>query len=77
MFKGLSEGTVIFLIGQAMIIGVALLKTYLTMMLRLKDLDMRVKSVEKQDDKILSKLEEMNKTLNEIQIELNNKKDKE
>lgn len=76
MFKELSEGTVIFLVTQAGASLWFIIRTYMLMVLKLKELEMRIASVEGQDKAILAKLETIQADLNDIKIELQNKADR-
>lgn len=49
---------------------------YVKIMSKIKELEIRISTVEKQDDKILTKLDEIVEKVNEIKIDLQNKQDK-
>ena len=49
---------------------------YVKIMSKIKELEIRMSTVEKQDDKILTKLDEIVEKVNEIKIDLRNKQDK-
>lgn len=66
----------IFLIGQAIIIIVGLISIYTKVTLKLKELEIRVQMVEKQDDKIVQKLDSIIETINTLAIKLQNKQDR-
>jgi len=76
MFKELSEGTIIFLVAQAGASLVFLIRTYMLMVLKLKELEMRIATVEGQDKAILAKLDTIQSDINEIKIDLQNKVDR-
>ncbi|MBM3417429.1 MAG: hypothetical protein FJY17_00735 [Bacteroidetes bacterium] len=67
----------IFLIGQAVIILTGLVSIYLKVSLKLKELEIRVVVVEKQDDQISRKLDNITNQLNTLSIQLQNKQDRE
>ena len=67
---------VIFLIGQAIVIVSGLLSIYVKVSLKLKELDIRVHMLEKQDDAIVGKLDEILTHINKISIDLINKQDR-
>jgi chaperonin cofactor prefoldin len=66
-----------FLVGQAVIIITGLISIYVKVSLKLKELEIRVNMVEKQDDLIAKKLDTIQHTLNALAIALQNKQDRE
>jgi len=52
----MNNSLLIFLVGQLVVITTALIRIYTMMMLKLKELDLRVAAVEKQDDELKKKL---------------------
>lgn len=77
----------IFLVGQAIVVTTALIRIYTMMMLKLKELDLRVAAVEKQDDELkhkldglkegmYEKLDEIWKKINELTLEIQNKQNR-
>ena len=66
-----------FLVGQAVIIITGLISIYVKVSLKLKELEIRVNMVEKQDDLIAKKLDTIQHTLNGLSIALQNKHDRE
>lgn len=66
-----------FLVGQAVIIITGLISIYVKVSLKLKELEIRVNMVEKQDDLIAKKLDTIQHTLNALSIALQNKQDRE
>ena len=71
------QSIVIFIAGQAIFILIGLISIYVKVSLKLKELEVRVSMVEKQDDIIAKKLDQIQETLNNLAIALQNKKDRE
>ena len=71
------ESIAIFLAGQALAIIIGLISIYVKVSLNLKELEVRVNMVEKQDDIIAKKLDNIQHTLNALAIALQNKQDRE
>jgi uncharacterized protein YoxC len=71
------QSLVIFIAGQAIFILIGLISIYVKVSLKLKELEVRVSMVEKQDDIIAKKLDQIQETLNNLAIALQNKKDRE
>jgi uncharacterized protein YoxC len=67
----------IFLVGQALAIIIGLISIYVKVSLKLKELEVRVNMVEKQEDNIAKKLDNIQSTLNALAIALQNKQDRE
>jgi uncharacterized membrane protein YciS (DUF1049 family) len=72
----MNEG-VIFIAGQAIIIVGGLIGIYVKVSLKLKELEIRVNVVEKQDDQISKKLDNIFNQLTHLTIQLQNKQDRE
>jgi hypothetical protein len=68
---------VMFIAGQAIIIIGGLIGIYVKVSLKLKELEIRVNVVEKQDDQISRKLDTIAHQLNTLSIQLQNKQDRE
>lgn len=68
---------IIFLVGQAVAILVGLISIYVKVSLKLKELEIRVHVVEKQDDQISRKLDVIAQQLNNLTVQLQNKQDRE
>ena len=68
---------IIFLAGQAIAILVGLIGIYVKVSLKLKELEVRVHVVEKQDDQISRKLDTIAAQLNNLSIQIQNKQDRE
>lgn len=66
----------IFLGGQAIAIVIGLIGIYVKVSLKLKELEVRVNMVEKQDDIIAKKLDNIQNTLSTLAIALQNKQDR-
>ena len=71
------QSIVIFIAGQAIFILIGLVSIYVKVSLKLKELEVRVSMVEKQDDIIAKKLDQIQATLNDLAIALQNKQDRE
>ena len=71
------ESVTIFLAGQAIAIVIGLISIYVKVSLKLKELEVRVNMVEKQDDIIAKKLDNIQISLNKLFIALENKQDRE
>ena len=67
----------IFIAGQAILIIGGLIGIYVKVSLKLKELEIRVNVVEKQDDQISRKLDTIASQLNQLSIQLQNKQDRE
>lgn len=68
---------VVFLVGQAIAIIAGLITIYTKITLKLKELEIRVEMIEKEDDYMMQKLDKIEKAINNLAIELQNKKDRE
>jgi uncharacterized protein YoxC len=68
--------TTLFIIGQAIIIIVGLIGIYVKISLKLKELEIRVSMVEKQDDNLSKKLDNILDQINKLAIALQNKQDR-
>jgi len=71
------ENLVIFIIGQSIIIIGGLIGIYVKISLKLKELEIRVNMVEKQDDQIYKKLDHILAEINKMAIALQNKQDRD
>ena len=67
---------IVFLVGQALTIIIGLISIYVKVSLKLKELEVRVSMVEKQDDIIAKKLDNILETINRLAIELQNKQNR-
>ena len=70
------QSILIFIAGQAIFILIGLVSIYVKVSLKLKELEVRVSMVEKQDDIIAKKLDQIQATLNALAIDLQNKQDR-
>lgn len=68
---------VVFLVGQAVAILIGLITIYTKITLKIKELEIRVEMIEKEDDYMMQKLDKIERAINNIAIELQNKKDRE
>ena len=68
--------TTLFIIGQAIVIVVGLIGIYVKISLKLKELEIRVSMVEKQDDNLSKKLDNISEQINKLAIALQNKQDR-
>ena len=66
----------LFIIGQAVVIVIGLIGIYVKISLKLKELEIRVNMVEKQDDQIYKKLDHILDQINKLAIALQNKQDR-
>ena len=62
---------------QALTIIIGLISIYVKVSLKLKELEVRVNMVEKQEDNIAKKLDNIQSTLNSLAVALQNKQDRE
>ena len=72
----MTASLIVFLIGQALTILIGLISIYVKVSLKLKELEVRVNMVEKQDDIIAKKLDNILKTINDLAIEMQNKQNR-
>ena len=68
--------TTLFIIGQAIVIIVGLIGIYVKISLKLKELEIRVSMVEKQDDNLSKKLDNISDQINKMAIAMQNKQDR-
>ena len=66
----------LFIIGQAIVIVIGLIGIYVKISLKLKELEIRVNMVEKQDDTLSKKLDHILDQINKLAIALRNKQDR-
>jgi uncharacterized protein YoxC len=66
----------LFIIGQAVVIVIGLIGIYVKISLKLKELEIRVNMVEKQDDTLSKKLDHILDQINKLAIALQNKQDR-
>jgi uncharacterized protein YoxC len=68
--------TTLFIIGKAIVIIIGLIGIYVKISLKLKELEIRVSMVEKQDDNLSKKLDNILDQINKLAIALQNKQDR-
>ena len=73
----MSANLVMFLVGQAIMIVIGLISIYVKVSLKLKELEIRIQMVEKQDDIIAKKLDRILDAMNKLAIQIENKQDRE
>ena len=73
----MTQNIAIFMAGQAIMIIIGLISIYVKVSLKLKELEVRVSMVEKQDDIITKKLDHILDTINKLAIAMQNKQDRE
>ena len=73
----MTQNIAIFMAGQAIMIIIGLISIYVKVSLKLKELEVRVSMVEKQDDIIAKKLDNILYTINKLAIAMQNKQDRE
>lgn len=66
-----------FLVGQAIAIIGGLIAIYVKTTLKIKELEIRVNMIEKEDAKMMEKLERIERAINNLAIQLQNKQDRE
>lgn len=67
----------VFLAGQAIAIIIGLIGIYVKVSLKLKELEVRVSMVEKNEDSIAKKLDNIIETINKLAISMQNKQDRD
>jgi len=67
----------VFLAGQALAIIIGLIGIYVKVSLKLKELEVRVSMVEKNEDSIAKKLDNIIETINRLAISMQNKQDRD
>jgi len=73
----MTQNIAVFMAGQAIMIIIGLISIYVKVSLKLKELEVRVSMVEKQDDIIAKKLDNILETINKLAIALQNKQDRD
>jgi DNA-binding protein YbaB len=68
---------VVFLVGQAVAILGGLVTIYVKTTLKLKELEIRVEMIEKEDQYMIDKLDKIERAINNLAIQLQNKQDRE
>lgn len=67
----------LFIAGEALAFIGIVFGIYTKIMVKLKELELRVRMVEKQDDSIMRKLDDMAESINDIKLVLENKQDRQ
>lgn len=67
----------IFLVGQAIAILGGLITIYVKTTLKIKELEIRVTMIEKEDARMMDKLDKIERAINNLAIQLQNKADRE
>ena len=70
------QAWIVTAIVQTIIFVLGLFKIYTDLQVKLKELDMRLSAVEKQDDEIYLKLDRLAEAVNELKVLLQNKADR-
>lgn len=73
----MNSNLVMFLVGQAVMIIIGLISIYVKVSLKLRELEIRINMVEKQDDIIAKKLDRILEAMNKLAIQIENKQDRE
>ena len=73
----MNANLVMFLVGQAVMIIIGLISIYVKVSLKLRELEIRINMVEKQDDIIAKKLDRILEAMNKLAIQIENKQDRE
>ena len=73
----MDTGLIITIAAQTIAYGIGLFKMWSDMQLKLKELELRVHSVEKMDNDIKSAIGRMEKMITEIRLELKDKADRD
>ena len=72
----MTQPMILTIVIQSILFSIGLFKIYTDVQVKLSELEIRLKSVEKQDDEIYAKLDKIMDKLNSIEIALQNKADR-
>ncbi len=72
----MSESILIFLVSQAIAVLFGMIGIYSKVSLKLKELEVRIQAVEKQDDAIANKLDVIMEKISDILIKMEKKQDR-
>jgi chaperonin cofactor prefoldin len=72
----MTQPMILTIVIQSILFSIGLFKIYTDVQVKLSELEIRLKSVEKQDDEIYMKLDKIMDKLTQIEINLNNKADR-
>ena len=70
------QAWVVTIVVQSVGFAIGLFKIYSDMQMKLRELDIRMQAVEKQDDEIYLKLDRLAEAVNELKVLLQNKADR-
>jgi chaperonin cofactor prefoldin len=73
----MTQPMILTVIIQSILFGIGLFKIYTDMQVKLSELEIRLKSVEKQDDEIYTKLDKIMDKLTTMQINIENKQNRD
>jgi hypothetical protein len=73
----MTDGMLIFLVGQGITVIGFVIHFYTKTQTRLSEIEIRLRAVEKQDDTIMRKLDEIKEEITDLKIAIQNKKDRE
>lgn len=72
----MEQGVIATIVIQTIAFAMALSKMFTDMKIKLRELDLRVRALEKKEDEIGDKLEKIFSALNDIKLELKDKQDR-
>lgn len=72
----MDSGVIITIIVQSVAFVFALFRIFTDMKIKLRELDLRVRTLEKKEDNIVDKLDRMMDAINDIKLELKDKLDR-
>ena len=72
----MNQSLTLFLVAQGFAVGCALVGIYVKVSTKLRELEIRVGAVERQDNAILDKLEGIGDDIQEIKVEMQNKQNR-
>lgn len=72
----MEQGVIATIVIQTIAFSMALSKMFTDMKIKLRELDLRVRTLEKKEDEIGEKLERIFSALNDIKLELKDKQDR-
>ena len=73
----MNEGIIVTIVIQSIVFVGALSKMFTDMKIKLRELDLRVRTLEKKEDEIGEKLGKIFDALNEIKLDLKDKQDRQ
>lgn len=72
----MTDGMLIFLVGQGITVIGFVIHFYTKTQTRLMEIEVRLKAVEKQDDTIMRKLDEIKDEITDLKVEIQNKQNR-